>query len=177
MTPSAPATPADLFALLDRLGVAYVTHAHRAIFTVAEGEDLKRALPGGHSKNLFLKDKKGRLALLSALGETKIDITAFSKAIGAGRFSFASPELMLEVLGVTPGSVTAFALMNAAPGRLEFFLDEALLAHDPVNFHPLHNAATTAISPAGLFQFLAATGHRARRAAFGPDGAVLSVSD
>lgn len=165
-----PFTDAALFAHLDALGIAHVTHRHPPIFTVEEGRDLKLALPGGHSKNLFLKDKKGRLALLCALGETKIDLNAFSRAVGAARFSFGSAELLLATLGVTPGSVTAFALVNDPDATVELFLDEALLACDPVNFHPLRNDATTAISAADLLKFVAATGRTPRRVTFAPDG-------
>jgi Ala-tRNA(Pro) deacylase len=172
VTSRPPATEADLFAHLDALGIAHVTHRHRPIFTVDEGADLKAALPGGHSKNLFLKDKKGGLALLSALGETRIDLNAFSKAIGAPRYSFGSAELLLEVLGVTPGSVTAFALLNDPAARVTFYLDAALLAHDPVNFHPLRNDATTAIAPGDLLRFVRSTGREARIVRFGADGAL-----
>ncbi len=106
------ATRKDLFALLDRLGVAHNTLDHRPVFTVEEGADIKAAMPGGHTKNLFLKDRRGSLWLICALGETEIDLNALAKALGAQRFSFGSSELMIETLGVHPGSVTVFALMN-----------------------------------------------------------------
>jgi Ala-tRNA(Pro) deacylase len=100
-----PATPDDLFARLDALGIAHVTHAHRPVFTVEESRDLKANLPGGHTKNLFLKDKKrGQLFLLSALGDAQIDLTAVSKLLGVGRFSFGNAELLLRHLGVTMAS-------------------------------------------------------------------------
>jgi len=165
-----PLTDQDLFARIDALGIAHVTQRHRPIFTVEDGADLKRDLPGGHSKNLFLKDKKGRLALLCALGETRIDINAFSRTIGAARFSFGSPDLLFETLGVRPGSVTVFALINDPAARVELFLDAALMACDPVNFHPLRNDATTAVSAEGVLRFVASTGRSARVVAFGPDG-------
>jgi Ala-tRNA(Pro) deacylase len=168
---STPAAPENLFALLDSLGIAHATTRHRAVFTVEESGDLKRAMPGGHSKNLFLKDKKGALCLLCALSESVIDLNAVSKLIGAGRFSFGSAELMMERLGVTPGSVTIFALINDPEHRVRLLLDEALMAHDPVNFHPLSNEATTAVSPAGLLRFLAALGRAPLRLRFAPDGA------
>jgi Ala-tRNA(Pro) deacylase len=154
-----PATRNDLFALLDRLGVVHETLDHRPVFTVEEGADIKAALPGGHTKNLFLKDRRGSLWLVCALGETPIDLNALAKALGAQRFSFGSTELMVEALGVTPGSVTVFALMNDRLNRVTLVLDQALLAADPINFHPLTNDATTAISAAGLTAFLAETGH------------------
>src|SRR5262249_25692900 len=131
------ATRQDLFALLDRLGVAHRTHEHPAVFTVEESVGIKDHLPGGHSKNLFVKDKRGGLWLICALDETKVDLNALSKALGAQRFSFGSAELMVETLGVHPGSVTVFALINDTLNRVSLVLDKALLAHDPVNFHPL----------------------------------------
>jgi Ala-tRNA(Pro) deacylase len=171
------ATRQDFLAFLDRIGVAHATHDHAPVFTVAESEGIKAAMPGGHSKNLFLKDKRGRIYLLSALAETKIDLTALAHLFHAGRFSFGSADLLMEALGVHPGSVTAFALMNDKLGRVTFLLDEALLAHDPVNFHPLTNEATTAVSPAGLMTFLDATGHRPIRVRFAPDGAPSLVEE
>jgi Ala-tRNA(Pro) deacylase len=165
-----PATAQDLFAFFDELGIAHATTQHRPIFTVEEGRDLKAALPGGHTKNLFLKDKKGRLFLLSALAETVIDLTALSKLIGAGRFSFGNVELLMQRLGVTPGSVTVFSLINDAERRVTLVLDEGLFAHDPVNFHPLRNDATTAISPADMLKFCRATGHEPIRIAFDAAG-------
>ena len=149
---------APLFALLDRLGVAHSTLEHPAVFHVGEGDEIKASLPGGHTKNLFLKDAKGRLWLVSALQHSKIDLKALPAVIGSAKLSFGSAELMLETLGVTPGSVTAFALMNDAEQRVTFVLDRALLANEPLNFHPLVNTATTAISQGDFRRFLAALG-------------------
>ena len=151
-----PATPEDLFAFLDRLGVAHRTLEHAPVFRVDEGHEIKAALPGGHTKNLFLKDAKDQLWLVSALGETQIDLKALPKAIGAARLSFGAEALLYEALGVRPGSVTAFALINDPGHRVRLVLDAALLAHDLVNFHPLTNDATTAISRQGLTRFLEA---------------------
>lgn len=155
-----PATRADLFELLDRIGVAHRTVEHKAIFTVEEGKDLKTQWPGGHSKNLFLKDKAGRISLAVALGETRVDLVGLGKRLGSkGRLSFGNPELMTATLGVIPGAVTPFALMNESAGAVgTVILDTALLAHDPVWFHPLENTASTAVSPDGLKAFLAACG-------------------
>lgn len=166
-----PATEADLFAHFDANGIAHATTRHPAVFTVAESADVKAIMPGGHTKNLFLKDKKGALFLLCAIAETKIDLNAVSKLIGAGRFSFGSGELLQEKLGVPPGSVTLFALINDPDQEVKLLLDDALYAQDPVNFHPLKNDATTAISPDGMARFVASLGRTPLRIAFGPDGA------
>ena len=150
------ASPQDLFALLDGLGIAHSTFEHEPVFRVEEGAHIKAALPGGHSKNLFLKDHKGQIWLISALDSTQINLKALPKVIGSGRLSFGSESLLLEVLGVKPGSVTALALINDKDGRVRFVLDSALAAKEPVNFHPLHNGATTGLSTEGLMAFLKA---------------------
>ncbi|GAM97329.1 hypothetical protein U91I_00954 [alpha proteobacterium U9-1i] len=157
-------------AYLDALGIAHATTRHRPVFTVDEGADLKAKMPGGHSKNLFLKDKKGAIYLFSALGDSVIDLNAVSKLIGAGRFSFGSAELLMDYLGVTPGSVTLFALINDRQQRVRVLLDEGFFGHALVNFHPLTNDATTAISPAHMLAFLAATRHAPTRIALARDG-------
>lgn len=171
-----PATEDDLFARFEALGIAHTTTRHRPVFTVEEGADLKAQMPGGHSKNLFLKDKKGAIFLLCALGETVIDLNAVSKVLGAGRFSFGSAERLKEYLGVEPGSVTIFALINDPDRRVTLVLDEGLLAHDPVNFHPLKNDATTAISPADLLKFIGSLGREPIRLSFDPDGVPVRVA-
>ncbi|WP_421789770.1 prolyl-tRNA synthetase associated domain-containing protein [Hyphobacterium sp.] len=154
-----PATKTDLFAYLDELGIAHSTLDHAPVFTVEEGQDIKANLPGGHTKNLFLKDKKGRLVLVSALGETAVRVNRLHNLIGCQRLSFAKEEILYDALGVRPGSVTAFALINDKAGDVTFVLDAALLATNPVNFHPLINDATTAISRDNLLKFAKATGH------------------
>jgi Ala-tRNA(Pro) deacylase len=152
------AARADLFALLDGLGIAHRTLDHAPVFRVEDGAEIKAALPGGHTKNLFLKDAKGQLWLISALGETKIDLKALPARIGSARLSFGSEERLFNALGVRPGSVTAFALINDPDHRVRFVADAALMAADPVNFHPLSNDATTAISQADFRKFLAGIG-------------------
>ncbi|QUD86388.1 prolyl-tRNA synthetase associated domain-containing protein [Phenylobacterium montanum] len=151
-------TPQDLFAFFDAHGVDHVTLEHEAVFTVEEGPELKARLKGGHTKNLFLKDAKGRLWLISALADSVIDLKTLHKTIGSARLSFGNAELMQETLGVTPGSVTAFALINDPEHKVTFVLDAGLLQHDLVNFHPLVNTATTAVSKAGFLAFLKAVG-------------------
>jgi Ala-tRNA(Pro) deacylase len=160
MPDDAPMSPdgSRLFAFLDQIGVAHTTLRHPAVFRVEEGAEIKAALPGGHTKNLFLKDAKDRLWLVSALGETRVDLKALPATIGAARLSFGSEALLEEVLGVRAGSVTAFALINDPDHRVTFVLDAALLACDLVNFHPMTNTATTAVSREGFLSFLAALG-------------------
>src|SRR3569623_3012390 len=147
-----------LLALLDRLGGELVTHEHPAVFRVGEGEEIKAAIPGLHTKNLFLKDAKGQLWLISAQDHTVIDLKRLHHVIGSARLSFGSAELLEEVLGVTPGSVTAFALINDPDRRVRFVLDRNLAEAERVNFHPLPNTATTGVGQGGFRKFLAALG-------------------
>ena len=170
-----PATPAQLFAFLDSIAVGHRTLEHPAVFRVEEGREIKAALPGGHTKNLFLKDAKGRLWLVTALGETTIDLKTLHRAIGSARLSFGSSALMAEALGVTPGSVTPFGLINDADRRVSLVVDAALLAAEPLNFHPLVNTATTAVSRAGFLGFLAALGIKPIVVDFATDPASVVV--
>ena len=158
-----PASPQELFAYLDGLGIAYQTVNHPPVFTVEEARTLRGALAGGHTKNLFLRDKKGALYLVVAPEDAAIELKSLHRVVGAsGRFSFGSAELLRETLGVEPGSVTPFAATNDQAGRVMVVLDAAMMTHDVLNFHPLVNTGTTTISRQGLLKFLEATGHRAR---------------
>jgi Ala-tRNA(Pro) deacylase len=157
-----PASPAELFRRLDALGIAHATHHHPPLHTVAESVMLRGSLPGGHCKSLFLKDRKGGLWLAVVLEDRRLDLKALADRLGAPRFSFGSAELLSEVLGVTPGSVTPFALINDAARRVQVVLDAEMLRHDPVNFHPLVNTATTAVSPGDLRRFIGDCGHQPR---------------
>ncbi len=153
------ATRRELFAFLDELGIAHETREHEAAFTVEDARALRGAIPGGHTKNLFLKDKKGRLWLVVADEETRVDLKQLHKRMGAARLSFGKAELMEQVLGVSPGSVTPFALMNDREGKVTVVLDERMMEHERLNFHPLENTATTTISRQDLLDFLRTTGH------------------
>ena len=159
---SPPLTPDQLFARLDAIGIAHKTYTHPPVFTVAEAVALRGQLPGGHCKSLFLKDKKGGLWLVVALEECRVDLKRLADVLAAPRFSFGNAELLYEVLGVKPGSVTPFALVNDRGHRVTIVLDRAMLDHDPLNYHPLENDRTTAISPADLLRFIAACGHTPR---------------
>ncbi len=149
---------ADLIAFLDQLGIAHSTLEHPAVFRVGEGAEIKAGLPGAHSKNLFLKDAKGQLWLISAADLTVIDLKALPPVIGSARLSFGSAERLAAALGVTPGSVTALALINDPRRQVRFVLDRVLAEAELVNFHPLTNTATTALDRAGFAAFLAALG-------------------
>jgi Ala-tRNA(Pro) deacylase len=162
--PTDPAAPAPAFDR-DRLlawmaanGVAQTTHDHPAVFRVEEGMELKAALPGAHTKNLFLKDKKGRLWLISARQDTVIDLKRAPAAMGSDRLSFGNAALLYETLGLTPGSVTALGLINDVDRRVTFVLDKALWEAEVVNFHPLTNTATTALGQADFRKFLTLIG-------------------
>ena len=161
-----PATRADLEAFLGALGIAFHTHDHPAVFRVDEGHDIKAAMPGAHTKNLFLKDKSGQLVLVCALGSSVLPLNQLHRQIGTQRLSFTDAPLLWEALGVTPGSVTGFAILNDAAQRVRLVLDEALLAHETLNFHPLRCDMTTAISRADFLGFAEATGHTVTRIDF-----------
>ncbi len=143
-----------LLALLDEWGVAHATTTHAPAFTVDDARALRGAIPGAHTKNLFLKDKKGRLFLVVALEDARVELKRLHRALGCARLSFGKPELLEEVLGVRPGSVTPFALINDSRKRVRVVLDENLLKFDQVNFHPLINTATTTISREDFLAFL-----------------------
>ncbi|MEZ5840372.1 MAG: prolyl-tRNA synthetase associated domain-containing protein [Hyphomicrobiales bacterium] len=155
-----PASPDDLFRFLETLGIATTTAEHEALFTVEQSQALRGEIAGAHSKNLFLKDKKDRVYLVVAEEETPIDLKRLHEAIGSGRLSFGKAELMTELLGVVPGSVTPFGVINDTGGRVTVVLDARLMAHDRLNFHPLVNTATTTIGRNDLVRFLEATGHQ-----------------
>jgi Ala-tRNA(Pro) deacylase len=164
-----PATPDDLFAFLDRLGIAHPTVSHPPLFTVEQSQALRGQIPGGHTKNLFLKDKKDALFLVVAQEDAKIDLKGLHRLLGAsGRFSFGSADLMREVLGVEPGAVTPFGILNDIDGRVTVVLDTAMMQHETLNYHPLVNTRTTSIARADLIKFLEATGHPPR---------IVSVAD
>lgn len=150
---------ARLYALLDQSGIPYRTEEHDAVFTVEEGRDIKARLPGGHTKNLFLKDKAGQFVLISAVSDTPIRLNRLHPHIGTKRLSFGKEDALFDRLGVRPGSVTAFAVINDPDAHVRFVLDRALFDHDQVWFHPLRNTASTQIAPDDLLRFAKAAGH------------------
>jgi Ala-tRNA(Pro) deacylase len=157
-----PETPEGLLARLDALGIEHRTVTHPPVFTVEESRALRPELPGGHSKNLFLKPQKVAGPFLLAVLEEgrKVSVNALVRQLGAPRMAFAPAEDLMAQLGVIPGSVTPFGLVNAAPGAVRAVFDRHLIeACEWVNFHPLTNAMTTGIRPADLLRFLRALGH------------------
>jgi Ala-tRNA(Pro) deacylase len=162
-------TRSDLMAMFADLGLETTTFDHPPVFTVAESKDIKAKIPGGHTKNLFVKDKKDNVFLIVAEGDAAIDLKRVHEKIGAqGRVSFGKPELLLELMGLTPGSVTPFGVINDTGGRIKVVLDAAMMEHEVLNYHPLLNDATTSIKREDLVRFLKATGH---------DPMIILVSD
>ena len=155
-----PASPDELLAYLADLGVETFTVEHPPLFTVEELQALRGEIPGGHTKNLFVKDKKGRLFLLVVGEETEVDLKRVHERIGGqGRVSFGSADLLEEVWGVRPGAVTPFGAINDRHGRVRVVLDAAMMAHQRLNFHPLVNTRTTGLASVDLVKFLRAAGH------------------
>jgi Ala-tRNA(Pro) deacylase len=157
-----PATRQQLIARLAELGIETRTVEHEAVFTVAQSSRLERELPGGHTKNLFLKDRRGRLFLVVTLGRAHIDLKSLHGTLGCDRLSFGKAELLMETLGVPAGSVTPFALMNDKGGRVTVILDADMMRCERLNFHPLENTATTNIGRNDLLAFIRACGHEPR---------------
>jgi len=163
------ATRKELFERFDTLGIQTRTVEHPAVFTVAESDELHRQIPGGHTKNLFLKDAKGVFFLVIAECHTTVNLKVLHKNIGCARLSFGKPDLMREILGVEPGSVTALGVINDSEKRLkEVIIDENLMAFDTINCHPLINTATTSMAREDLFNFIRVCGHEPR---------IMSLSD
>jgi Ala-tRNA(Pro) deacylase len=159
---SQPATPDDLFARLTALGIAFATVRHHPVFTVQEARAVHGTIPGGRSKNLFVRDKKGTMWLLSAPADQPVDLKRLAERLGArGRLSFGSDERLMKYLGVIPGAVSPFAVINDTQRLVRVVLDRRLLETEPVNFHPLNNAMTTSISAVDVRRFLEAEGHEA----------------
>ena len=155
-----PKTETDLFAFLAELGIDATTRRHPPLFTVADSQALRGEIPGGHTKNLFLKDKKDRFFLVTVDEEAVVDLKQIHHLIGASsRVSFGKPEMLMELLGVVPGAVTVFGLINDTEKRVTLILDAALMENAVINAHPLTNEATTSIAAADLVRFVKATGH------------------
>ena len=149
----------ELYALFAENGIAYTHNTHPPLFTVEESKQLRGNLPGAHVKNMFLKDKKDRLWLVTCLEHRKIRIRDLEKQVGAAKASFGKPELLWEALGILPGAVSPFGLINDPGHRVQPILDRQMLDVDPINAHPLHNEATTTLRAADFRRFFEITGH------------------
>jgi Ala-tRNA(Pro) deacylase len=157
-----PASRDELFDFLGKLGIESTTRDHAPVFTVEEARKVHGDISGGHCKNLFCKDEKGVLWLIVALEDALVNLKTAPQKIGSKRLSFGKPDLLMEILGVEPGSVTPFSLINDRPPRVNVILDEAMMQHQILNYHPLRNDATTSIRSADLITFIKACGHSPR---------------
>jgi Ala-tRNA(Pro) deacylase len=157
-----PNSEAVLFDTLDRLQVKIRKLEHAAVFTVAESDEVHHAMPGIHTKNLFLKDEGGAFWLVTAPADAAIDIKALRHKIGSKRLSFGKPDAMAELLGVAPGAVTPLAVINDTAGKVALVLDAALTGETPVNVHPLRNTATIGLSGSDLVRVVTELGHAPR---------------
>jgi len=156
----AAATPDTLYARLDALGIAYARHDHPPLFTVEDSKALRGDLPGGHCKNLFLRDRKGAMWLVVCLEDRRIDLKALGAMLDGARLSFGSADRLQRVLGIVPGAVSPFALINDTEVSVQVVLDRAMLEQRPLNYHPLVNTTTIAVAPEDLVRFIEACGHR-----------------
>ncbi len=157
-----PATREELFNFLQDLGIETKTKEHIPVFTVEDAQAVHGDMPGGHCKNLFCKDEKGALWLIVTLEDSRVNLKTAPDKIGSRRLSFGKPELLMEILGVQPGSVTPFALINDKEKRVNVILDAEMMKQDTLNYHPLSNDATTAIDRTNLLKFVMACGHTPR---------------
>lgn len=155
-----PTSPEELFAHFDSIGIIYENFHHEPIFTVAEGEHLKKNIPGLHCRNLFLRDKKGTMFLVVAANETPVDLKKLQGMLDCGRLSFGSPDRLWRVLGIRPGSVSPFTVINDTDHQVQVILDKIMMEAALVNYHPLDNARTTGLTPQDLLKFFDSTGHR-----------------
>jgi Ala-tRNA(Pro) deacylase len=171
MSARPPATPDELFQRLTDLGIVTQTVRHPPVFTVEDAQRHRGDIPGGHCKNLFLKDKAGKLWLVVMLESGRLDMKTAQMRLGSARLSFASADLVRSVLGVEPGSVTPFVVLNESAAPVQVVLDAAMMRETLLNYHPLTNAATTTIAADDLLAFLKAQGHTPRIVDFAPDSA------
>lgn len=157
-----PATPEHVFAALDKLGIAHSTVSHEPVFTVEQSQALRGTIPGAHTKNLFLRDRKETMFLVTTLEDAAVDLKSLPERIGSGRLSFGSAERLMTYLGIAPGSVSPLAAINDTEQAVNVILDEALMRHDVINVHPLINTLTTTLKREDLVAFLGAIGHPPR---------------
>lgn len=156
---SLPTPPETLLGYLKELGISYVEHAHPPLRTVEDSKTLRGEMPGGHCKNLFLRNKKGKMWLVVTLEDAAVDLKELGARLEAGRLSFGSADRLMTHLGVRPGAVCPFSVMNDRDGAVQIVLQNAMMTHDPLNYHPLVNDRTIALKPSDLIRFLEAVDH------------------
>lgn len=149
-----PVTPEAFLILLGKIGIKFELHHHKAVFSVGEADEVDAAIPGAHTRNLFLRDKKGNMFLVTLMAHTKIDLNKLAQLLGMGRISFGSPERLMTYLGVAPGSVTPFSILNDVNKKVTLVLDAEMMTQDVINFHPLINTMTVGLKPDDLLKFL-----------------------
>ncbi|MCB9493512.1 MAG: prolyl-tRNA synthetase associated domain-containing protein [Epsilonproteobacteria bacterium] len=149
----------ELFALFEQLDIPYTNTTHEPVFTADEASFLKAKLPGAHCKNLFLKNKKDQFFLVVMLDSTRLDLKQFQKQYELGHLSFANDDYLMHYLGIKPGSVCPFAVINDTQKMVRVILDEEMMQHEQVNYHPLRNDMTVTISNNDLIKFFDYTGH------------------
>ena len=154
-----PTTPDDLMARLEALDIAYTLYHHEAVYTVEESQRLNKDIPGVHCRNLFLRDKKKRNFLLVLKSATDIDLKKLPLLLGSGRLSFGSADRLWQYLGVRPGSVCPFAIVNDTDRQVKILLDQSMMEADLVSYHPLLNTMTVLLTPDGLMKFIEDCGH------------------
>lgn len=160
----------------ETLGIAFELFEHEAVFTVAESHKVKGGLKGAHCRNLALYNKKKQMWLVVAQDSTPIDLKKLDAVIGAGRLSFMQPDRLWDYLGVRAGSVNPFAIINDTDNAVTIVLDQSMMDCDLVNYHPMINTMSVALSPADLLRFIASTGHTPlffAPASVAPDGETL----
>lgn len=155
-----PTSPESLLAQLDELGIVYTTYTHKAVFTVEESDTIHADMPGMHCRNLFLRDKKKNMFLVVAANETMIDLKKLAPMIDGGRLSFGSADRLWENLGVTPGSVCPFSIVNDTDQNVKIILDQKMMSADIVNYHPMINTMTIGLSPKDLVKYIEFTNHK-----------------
>lgn len=163
-----PTSPEQLMARLKDLGIEFDLHHHKAVFTVAEADAVDRDITGTHCRNLFLRDKKKNNFLVVLPNDTEVDIKKLQPLIGADRLSFGSADRLWEYLGVRPGSVCPYSIINDTQNQVAIFLDKTMMQSERVNYHPLLNTMTIGTTPADLLKFIESTGHTPHIVDFAP---------
>lgn len=152
----------QLYADLKAAGIDYAVHEHPAVFTVEESRTIKTEIECLHTKNLFLKDAGGAFFLLTVPAEARIDLKRVHPLLRCRRLSFGKPDAMERLIGVTPGSVTPLAMINAGPGAITLVLDNELAVDQPVGVHPLRNTATLTLAGNDILALAKGWGHEPR---------------